>query len=983
MEATDNLGNVTKSEINHTYVGAGRYNLVDGAYIEDVNGEIEGNHVFFSDGLVVLTDKVEVYAKTGDSSVTSVYADHKDKGSSDWNSTEMKQIKGTEYFKTTVTYTRDAGCADVRIRNNGSQSFYNGAAGSCLAKGTYTINSDGSITEGAPTDIVIPVTFYFKPATELSSVCVHYRGTPQTEGNGWTTPPGVHMEAVKNGWWKFTDSETFGADVSGMEFLFNDCANSWYKNASGGNFVSQSVGDVWVDGTKMGSGIPEELDDSNKVPVATISASAFTVEKGESVVLDASGSSDRDGNIVAYKWSTGETSAKITVNPEKTTTYTVTVTDDQGATASKSVTINVKDDIACCVDPFYTLFHNFESEADGLTVSFKDATHIGSSCCPSENEDSGVCLAGSEYESTEMPNLIRIWDFGDGTTSNEVNPVHTYAKSGSYNVTFTLTRADEEHPYVMNKTVKVESDGPVVSAPVARISADRTEIVKGESVVLRASSSEGEGLTYLWSTGEDTSSITVSPEATTTYTLVVTDKNGNKSEKASVTITVSGVDNHAPSVVLVTSADNASRVVKAGTAVTLDASKSSDADGDELTYLWSNQKTDAVITEVLDETTTFTVTVTDSNGASSQESVTITVVSEHENLAPVARINVQNTNVTEGNTVVFDGSFSSDDNGVVSYEWYLDNVLIGESSILNHVFDVSGDYEVTLIVKDAEGKQAKDSVVIHVEKVQGEEHKPSVTLSSSVDYVKVGENVTFSAAVENFDGNGLQYTWLVDNEQVAQNSSSSFQYRFTSAGSHKITVKVSDGKETIESSVMIRVNDEPEIPVKFAFDEGNEASGAEIPFIISDADESKYNNLTLDADKNLVFTISNITGNATIRVTHREGSSSTATTGDSTCKIISGYKVDCDSSSGSDYILVENDGTVTLNFLHGGSYKVHVDARTLTGSEISGYIPVTVKFPTGTEIKEEGGKKGGGAMDPLSLMLMTCAGFFIRRRKQK
>lgn len=296
---------------------------------------------------------------------------------------------------------------------------------------------------------------------------------------------------------------------------------------------------------------------------------------------------------------------------------------------------------------------------------------------------------------------------------------------------------------------------------------------------------------------------------------------------------------------------------------------------------------------------------------------------------------------------------------------------------------MSGDYEVTLIVKDAEGKQAKDSVVIHVEKVQGEEHKPSVTLSSSVDYVKVGENVTFSAAVENFDGNGLQYTWLVDNEQVAQNSSSSFQYRFTSAGSHKITVKVSDGKETIESSVMIRVNDEPEIPVKFAFGGDNEASGAEIPFIISDADESKYNNLTLDADKNLVFTISNITGNATIRVTHREGSSSTAATGDSTCKIISGYKVDCDSSSGSDYILVENDGTVTLNFLHGGSYKVHVDARTLTGSEISGYIPVTVKFPTGAEIKEEGGKKGGGAMDPLSLMLMTCAGFFIRRRKQK
>lgn len=983
MEATDNLGNVTKSEINHTYVGAGRYNLVDGAYIEDVNGEIEGNHVFFSDGLVVLTDKVEVYAKTGDSSVTSVYADHKDKGSSDWNFTEMKQIKGTEYFKTTVTYTRDAGCADVRIRNNGSQSFYNGAAGSCLAKGTYTINSDGSITEGAPTDIVIPVTFYFKPATELSSVCVHYRGTPQTEGDGWTTPPGVHMEAVKNGWWKFTDSETFGADVSGMEFLFNDCANSWYKNASGGNFVSQSVGDVWVDGTKMGSGIPEELDDSNKVPVATISASAFTVEKGESVVLDASGSSDRDGTIVAYKWSTGETSAKITVNPEKTTTYTVTVTDDQGATASKSVTINVKDDITCCVEPFYTLFQNFESESEDLTVSFKDTTHLGTSCCPGDNKDSGKCLVGSEYESTELPNLIRIWDFGDGTTSNEVNPVHTYAKSGTYNVTFTLTRADEESPYVMRKTVKVDQEVVVVD-PVAVITTDKTEIAKGDSVVLNGSSSEGEELTYLWSTGENTSSITVSPEATTTYTLVVTDKNGNKSEKASVTITVSGVDNHAPSVVLVTSADNASRVVKAGTAVTLDASKSRDADGDELSYLWSNQKTDAVITEVLDETTTFTVTVTDSNGASSQDSVTITVVSEHENLAPVARINVKNTTVTEGDTVVFDGAFSSDDNGVVSYEWYLDNVLIGDSSTLSHVFDVKGSYEVTLIVKDAEGLQAKDSVVIQVNEQEVIEQDPSVSLSSSSDYVKVGENATFSAAVENFAGNELQYTWLVDGEQVAQSSSATFQYRFTSAGSHKITVKVSDGNKTVESSVMIKVNEEPDIPVKFDFGEGNDASGTEIPFITSDADESKYDALSLAAEKNLIFTIRNITGQATIRV--QRSSSSTAATSavENTCKIISGYKVDCESSSGSDFILVENDSSVNLNFINGGDYKVHVDAKTLTGSDISGYIPVKVEAEsTNNEVKDEGGKKGGGAMDPLSLVLMTCAGFFIRRRKQK
>jgi PKD repeat protein len=29
-----------------------------------------------------------------------------------------------------------------------------------------------------------------------------------------------------------------------------------------------------------------------------------------------------------------------------------------------------------------------------------------------------------------------LWDFGDGTTSNEINPKKIYAKSGSYTVTF-------------------------------------------------------------------------------------------------------------------------------------------------------------------------------------------------------------------------------------------------------------------------------------------------------------------------------------------------------------------------------------------------------------------------------------------------------------------------------------------------------------------------------------------------------------------
>ncbi|HYO54741.1 fibronectin type III domain-containing protein, partial [Archangium sp.] len=46
IEATDSRGNVTRSEIQSVYVGAGRYNLVGGKYIEDVNGTVQGTHPF-------------------------------------------------------------------------------------------------------------------------------------------------------------------------------------------------------------------------------------------------------------------------------------------------------------------------------------------------------------------------------------------------------------------------------------------------------------------------------------------------------------------------------------------------------------------------------------------------------------------------------------------------------------------------------------------------------------------------------------------------------------------------------------------------------------------------------------------------------------------------------------------------------------------------------------------------------------------------
>ena len=73
-------------------------------------------------------------------------------------------------------------------------------------------------------------------------------------------------------------------------------------------------------------------------PIATISASDTLICAGEVVTLTGS-----DG--FAYQWSTGENTAQITISPLVTTTYALTVTDENGCSNEAEITINVEDEI--------------------------------------------------------------------------------------------------------------------------------------------------------------------------------------------------------------------------------------------------------------------------------------------------------------------------------------------------------------------------------------------------------------------------------------------------------------------------------------------------------------------------------------------------------------------------------------------------------------------------------------------------------------
>lgn len=71
----------------------------------------------------------------------------------------------------------------------------------------------------------------------------------------------------------------------------------------------------------------------------------------------------------------------------------------------------------------------------------------------------------------------RVWDFGDGNTSNVENPSHTYRAAGYYTVSLTVTTEERQETRVREAFVAVGS-----SVPAADFEADRTVIVEQESV---------------------------------------------------------------------------------------------------------------------------------------------------------------------------------------------------------------------------------------------------------------------------------------------------------------------------------------------------------------------------------------------------------------------------------------------------------------------------------------------------------------------
>jgi PKD repeat protein len=115
-------------------------------------------------------------------------------------------------------------------------------------------------------------------------------------------------------------------------------------------------------------------------------------------------------------------------------------------------------------------------------------------------------------------------------------------------------------------------------------------------------------------------------------------------------------------------------------------------------------------------THTITVTATDSKGATGTASITITITPKPTNQPPVADFTWTCTGQAYPHQCAFNASASTDDKGIVSYNWQWGNGRSETKAIstVRNTWASAGTYTVTLTVTDTDGATASVSKQVDV-----------------------------------------------------------------------------------------------------------------------------------------------------------------------------------------------------------------------------------------------------------------------------
>ena len=594
---------------------------------------------------------------------------------------------------------------------------------------------------------------------------------------------------------------------------------------------------------------------TNQAPTVTVPATASVVE-GASLTITAT-ASDPNGDTLTYSWNTG-TVTGVT----GTTTTAITFTAPQ-VTADTSVTMTV------------TVSDGTLSTSASVTVTITDSTStnraptvtVPATATVVEGASLTITATASDPDGDT---LTYSWNTGTvtgvtGTTTTAITFTAPQVTANT-NVTMTVTVSDGTLSASASVVVTITDSsggGGTNQAPTVTLPATAT-VAEGASLTLTATASDPDGdtLTYSWNTGTitgatgtTTNAITfTAPQVTadSTVTVSVTVSDGSLTATASVVVTITDTvsTNRAP----VANAGVDQRVETPATTVTLSGS-ATDADGDTLTYAWTEVSdvgvtltnassavaTFAVATEVdAPVELTFQLSVSDGTATDTDQAVII--------LLPATRAGCTQVDATAGTypawepgtykqptkvnhrglvwqarwettaePIVTDTSWPSSWGlvSVLDLPWHPDRVYGGSSfgETTKEVDHKGRRYRAGWWNKKQEpgtsGANAwTDIGAATCNVVSGGNTAPTVTLQSTATVVE-GASLSITATGSDADGDALTYSWTTGTiTGVLGTTSGTITFtapQVTADRTETMTVTVSDGSLTASASVTVTI----------------------------------------------------------------------------------------------------------------------------------------------------------------------------------
>jgi ribosomal protein L14 len=516
----------------------------------------------------------------------------------------------------------------------------------------------------------------------------------------------------------------------------------------------------------------------NQPPTADAGNNIIITLPTNSTTLTGTGT-DPDGTIVSYAWTKISGPASFTiVSPNTATTsitglvqgvyvFRLTVTDNSGATATDDVTITVNASAPANQAPVANAGLNRT-----INLPTNSTTLDGSA-----SFDPDGTITGYSWTKVSGPATFTLANASAATTTLSNLVAGTYV--------FELTVTDNNGA-IDQDNVTIVVSAVANQAPIANAGANITMTLPLNSTNLNGGgSSDPDGIivSYAWTkvSGPATYTINNPNEAATglsnlvagvyVFRLTVTD-NAGATATDDVTVTVNAAPNQVPT-------------ANAGSDVTLTLPVNStiltgsgyDPDGTITSYTWTKVSgpasytlvnANAAVTNLKDLVQgvyVFRITVTDNNGATATDNVTITVNAAivQPNQAPTANAGSDITITLPVNSTILTGSGYDPDGTIVGYSWTkvsgpANYTLVSANTAVTNLKDlVQGTYVFRLTVTDNNGATAVDNVTVNV--VAAANQAPTANAGADIIITLPTNTTTLYGSGNDPDGTIASYTW--------------------------------------------------------------------------------------------------------------------------------------------------------------------------------------------------------------------------------